>query len=31
MPFRVTDCTVDTNSITIIFSDPVEHEQRNKA
>jgi hypothetical protein len=24
MPFTVTDCTVDTNSITIIFSDPVD-------
>jgi hypothetical protein len=31
MPFTVTDCTVDTNSITIIFSDPVESNSSAKA
>jgi hypothetical protein len=31
MPFTVTDCTVDTNSITIIFSDPVEGNSSTKA
>ena len=31
MPFTVTDCTVDTNSITIIFSDPVEDNSSSKA
>jgi hypothetical protein len=31
MPFTVTDCTVDTTSITIIFSDPVEDNSSSKA
>src|SRR5579859_3581779 len=31
MPFTVNDCTVDTNSITIIFSDPVDKASATKA
>jgi hypothetical protein len=31
MPFTVTDCIVDTNSITIIFSDPVDDNSSTKA
>ncbi|HWF02044.1 MAG TPA: hypothetical protein VHA06_00065 [Candidatus Angelobacter sp.] len=30
MPFTVTDCIVDTNSITIIFSDPVDNDSKSK-
>ncbi|HEX2327892.1 MAG TPA: hypothetical protein VHN74_04165 [Candidatus Angelobacter sp.] len=30
VPFTVSDCTVDNNSITIIFSDPVDTDQKSK-